>query len=295
MFEIEAFVRSSSFVVLLLTTVVYWIQTSGLGVSQGRWLGHFGMCLSGALMFLYEALRWWSSGHVPLSNLYESLMCLCCSLIGCHLVLRLYEAPGWLGAITSSACMLVNGLSTLSLPVDMQASGLLVPALQSNWLLMHVSVMILGYGALLAGSLFSIALLFLWPHPHAPAASIPGPGADDPIAYPTQLELPTAVLQLDALSYKSIGVGFPLLTLGILSGAVWANEAWGSYWSWDPKETWALVTWLVFAVYLHARMVRGWQGRRPATVATLGFVVLWVCYLGVNWLGQGLHSYGWFS
>jgi cytochrome c-type biogenesis protein CcsB len=99
---------------------------------------------------------------------------------------------------------------------------------------------------------------------------------------------------LDNISYRMIGLGFPLLTIGIIAGAVWANEAWGSYWSWDPKETWALITWLVFAAYLHARITKGWQGRRPALLAATGFVVVWVCYLGVNILGKGLHSYGWF-
>jgi cytochrome c-type biogenesis protein CcsB len=92
-----------------------------------------------------------------------------------------------------------------------------------------------------------------------------------------------------------LALGFPLLTVGILSGAVWANEAWGSYWSWDPKETWALITWLVFAIYLHARILKGWTGRKPAIIATFGFFVVWFCYLGVNLLGAGLHSYGWFS
>jgi cytochrome c-type biogenesis protein CcsB len=99
---------------------------------------------------------------------------------------------------------------------------------------------------------------------------------------------------LDNTSYRLIGLGFPLLTIGIIAGAVWANEAWGTYWSWDPKETWALITWLVFAAYLHARITKGWQGRRPALLASLGFGVVWVCYLGVNFLGKGLHSYGWF-
>ena len=89
-------------------------------------------------------------------------------------------------------------------------------------------------------------------------------------------------------------MGFPLLTIGIIAGAVWANQAWGSYWSWDPKETWALITWLVFAAYLHTRITRGWQGRKPAILAAGGFVVVWICYLGVNLLGKGLHSYGWF-
>ena len=114
---------------------------------------------------------------------------------------------------------------------------------------------------------------------------------------PKGLETPYLSLaeRLDNYSYRVLALGFPLLTVGILSGAVWANEAWGSYWSWDPKETWALITWLVFAIYLHARILKGWTGRNPAIIATFGFFVVWFCYLGVNLLGTGLHSYGWFS
>ena len=97
---------------------------------------------------------------------------------------------------------------------------------------------------------------------------------------------------IDNLSYRTISFGFPLLTIGIIAGAVWANEAWGSYWSWDPKETWALITWLVFASYLHARITKSWQGRKPAIIASFGFIVVWICYLGVNFLGKGLHTYG---
>jgi cytochrome c-type biogenesis protein CcsB len=98
---------------------------------------------------------------------------------------------------------------------------------------------------------------------------------------------------LDNLSYRILGIGFPLLTIGILSGAVWANEAWGSYWSWDPKETWALITWLTYAIYLHTRITNGWSGKKPAIIASIGFIIVWICYLGVNLLGKGLHSYGW--
>jgi cytochrome c-type biogenesis protein CcsB len=121
-----------------------------------------------------------------------------------------------------------------------------------------------------------------------PAVTAPSP---ELLLTPQRLTLAET---LDNISYRIIGLGFPLLTIGIISGAVWANEAWGSYWSWDPKETWALITWLVFAAYLHARITKGWQGRRPAWLAATGFVVVWVCYLGVNLLGKGLHSYGWF-
>ena len=97
---------------------------------------------------------------------------------------------------------------------------------------------------------------------------------------------------IDNMSYRTISFGFPLLTIGIVAGAVWANEAWGSYWSWDPKETWALITWLVFASYLHTRITKNLQGEKPALIAALGFIVVWICYLGVNFLGKGLHTYG---
>ena len=100
--------------------------------------------------------------------------------------------------------------------------------------------------------------------------------------------------QLDSLSYRCITFGFLLLTVGLISGAVWANEAWGSWWSWDPKETWALICWLVYAAYLHTRLTRGWQGKKPALLAIAGFFVIIICYIGVNLLGVGLHSYGWF-
>ena len=107
-------------------------------------------------------------------------------------------------------------------------------------------------------------------------------------------QIKNSLLQtLDNWSYRIIGLGFPFLTIGILSGAVWANEAWGSYWSWDPKETWAFITWVVFAIYLHSRLVKGWQGQKAASLGSLGFFVIWICYLGVNFLGKGLHTYGW--
>ena len=93
--------------------------------------------------------------------------------------------------------------------------------------------------------------------------------------------------KLDRWSYRTIGIGFPFLTMGIISGAVWANEAWGSYWSWDPKETWALITWLIFAIYLHSRLLKGWQGQKAAVLGSCGFFVIWICYLGVNFLGKG--------
>lgn len=192
----------------------------------------------------------------------------------------------------------------------MQKIAPLIPALKSNWLMMHVSVMLLSYAALFFGTLLSISFLILeWLQATiTPDTSQIVLQNSDVNSSETEFFLPTETKKesfldflkleyldsLDNLSYRLIGIGFSFLTIGILSGAIWANEAWGSYWSWDPKETWALITWITFAIYLHTRLVKGWQGQRPALVALFGFFILWICYLGVNLLGKGLHSYGWF-
>ena len=292
--------------------------------------------------------RWIEAGYFPLSNLYESLFFLAWGITATHLIAENMTRSRLVGAITAPVSMAIAAFAALSLPAQMQLSEPLVPALKSNWLMMHVSVMLLSYSALLVGSLLAISFLIVT---RGQSVELRGssvgtggfrdnrfplhqinhqaeerdiPSATPPLqasgsstgssttallnkAEPTTLQpqpsLKTAPLSpqrltladtLDNISYRIIGLGFPLLTIGIIAGAVWANEAWGSYWSWDPKETWALITWLVFAAYLHARITKGWQGRRPAILAASGFVVVWICYLGVNILGKGLHSYGWF-
>jgi cytochrome c-type biogenesis protein CcsB len=190
--------------------------------------------------------------------------------------------------------LLINAFATFTLPKDMQEAAPLVPALQSNWLMMHVTVMILSYAALLLGSLLSMSFLIVTASKSSEATTDFSGETTNGTEHSLRSLNPLA-FTLDNLSYRILGLGFPLLTIGILSGAVWANEAWGSYWSWDPKETWALLTWLIFAIYLHMRLSKGWEGKNPAILASLGFVIIWICYLGVNLLGEGLHSYGWFT
>lgn len=187
----------------------------------------------------------------------------------------------------------------------------LIPALQSNWLMMHVTVMLLSYATLLSGALLAISFLLFdkanliniisWQNLKTKSSNIELSFFQESqnlknsnSNFLLNFKKIEFLKILDNLSYRLIGIGFSFLTIGILSGAVWANEAWGSYWSWDPKETWALITWIVFAIYLHTRLIKGWKGKKSAFVASLGFFTLWVCYLGVNLLGKGLHSYGWF-
>jgi len=238
-------------------------------------------------------VRWLNSGHFPLSNLYESLIFLSWAFTSIHLLCTTLTSLPFLAAITAPTTLLTYTFAAFSLPKEMQQASALVPALQSNWLMMHVSIMILSYAALLFGSLFSLIFLLL-PRTVKFQTGV----ASEPSLVTSEgsvFKLSPLGEAIDNYSYRILGLGFPLLTMGILSGAVWANEAWGSYWSWDPKETWALITWLVFAIYLHTRLTRGWTGTKPAVIAACGFVTVWICYLGVNILGSGLHSYGWFT
>lgn len=260
--------------------------------------------LANLSIFFLLAGRWMVHGYFPLSNLYESLLFLSWILLFIYFILESKTQSKLLGALILPLVLLIYGFGNLSLPLEMQKASPLVPALQSNWLMMHVSLMMLSYGSLLIGSLISILFLMLslW----QPSSRFLGDARNSKLSSsPSQgpslflsSSSPDGLLLLDKmdnLSYRVISLGFPFLTIGIVAGAVWANEAWGSYWSWDPKETWALITWLVFAAYLHARIIKGWEGKKPALLAGLGFFVVWFCYLGVNFLGQGLHSYGWMT
>lgn len=329
-FDIENVLANLSFVSLLFLLFFQWAQASFFSTPIG---GLYGMGIANIALTALLLIRWLTSGHFPLSNLYESLLFLSWSFTAFHLVLQRNSNLPFLGLITTPMALFTNAFATFTLPPEMQRSTGLVPALQSNWLMMHVTIMIVSYAALLFGCLVSMAFLIvhyqeskerkkekvLPQDPSLPtsssfSSSFSSPSSigladpsrsifdrtvtlrpeweDDSIKRPHHSSLAD---RLDNLSYRTLGLGFPLLTIGILSGAVWANEAWGSYWSWDPKETWAFITWLVFAIYFHTRLTKNWSGTRPAIIATVGFFVLWICYLGVNLVGAGLHSYGWFQ
>jgi cytochrome c-type biogenesis protein CcsB len=284
-------------------------------------MSFYGTVLANSLVFVLLGSRWLEYGYFPLSNLYESLLFLTWGITFTSIFLEAKTKTFIVGPISNPIALFIIGFAGLSLPESMQAPSPLVPALKSNWLMMHVTVMMLSYASLIIGSLLGIFFLILTNGKKeeiilqgnaygkvfkenvltSTAFYKEGSITED---YSTlvieELETPNPIEEnrlsllesVDNLSYRTISFGFPLLTIGIIAGAVWANEAWGSYWSWDPKETWALITWLVFASYIHARITKSWQGRKPALIASLGFVVVWVCYLGVNFLGKGLHTYG---
>ncbi|YP_009750517.1 cytochrome c heme attachment protein (chloroplast) [Salvia hispanica] len=272
------------------------------------------LCITGLLIS-----RWIYSKHFPLSDLYESLIFLSWSFSFIYILPYFKKDKNLLKTIISPSALFSQGFATSGLLTEIHESTILVPALQSEWLIMHVSMMLLGYVALLCGSLLSVSLLVITVRKNRRFFSTnncllnlnelfllgkveymnEGKGKNvlqktsffSPINYyKSQL-----IQQLDYWSYRIISLGFLFLTIGILSGAVWANEAWGSYWSWDPKETWAFITWIIFAIYLHTQTNIKWKGTNSAIVAFIGFLIIWICYFGVNLLAIGLHSYGSFT
>jgi cytochrome c-type biogenesis protein CcsB len=308
--EIQNFSSNIVFGILLFAMVIYWVNLSLFSDSKllAR-IGRFSTIIANAILFFILCSRWIVAGYFPLSNLYESLLFLTCMLLTIYLYIETKTKSKLIGSIVIPVTLLINGFANLTLSPEMQKSSPLVPALQSNWLMMHVSMMLLSYGTLIMGSLLCILFLVISRFKDIDLKIIDNSSLPlynimldyyeakllSPSTEISELGKLKLLQSLDNWSYRIIGLGFPFLTIGIIAGGVWANEAWGSYWSWDPKETWALITWLVFATYLHARITKGWEGRKTAILGGLGFFVIWICYLGVNFLGKGLHSYGWFS
>ena len=365
------------FGILLFSMISYWISLfffkERTNLSE---IGKYSTIIANSLLILILCSRWIVAGYFPLSNLYESLLFLTWTLLTIYLYVEFKTKSKLIGAILIPVTLLINGFANLTLTPEMQKSSPLVPALQSNWLMMHVSMMMLSYATLIMGSLLCILFLVVSKYKDVdlemkdysslslynntmldcyeakflssssfdelskridetsnqergdkwvekqfdkmydeefyvinkdevsncqeelfkildndPPKGEIGDGSDEL----SELGKVKLLQSLDNWSYRIIGLGFPFLTIGIIAGGVWANEAWGSYWSWDPKETWSLITWLVFATYLHSRITKGWEGKKTAILGSLGFFVIWICYLGVNFLGKGLHSYGWLS
>ena len=318
--DIQSSLDNIIFLVLLIVTIIYWASIIYTDFKILAKVSFYGTTLANILIFYLLGLRWISYGYFPLSNLYESLLFLAWGITFTTVVLESKTKTSIIGSISNPISLFIIGFAGLSLPENMQAPSPLVPALKSNWLMMHVTVMMLSYASLIVGSLLGIFFLILTNgrkdeillQGNSYGRTFKNTNLSDTVFYkegslqdysnlvaegletssPPKDNRLTLLESVDNLSYRTISLGFPMLTIGIIAGAVWANEAWGSYWSWDPKETWALITWLVFASYLHARITKSWQGRKPAIIASFGFIVVWICYLGVNFLGKGLHTYG---
>ncbi|OGD25775.1 MAG: c-type cytochrome biogenesis protein CcsB [Candidatus Aminicenantes bacterium RBG_13_63_10] len=269
----ESFYFQSALVLYVLSAAGYLIfQLRRRRVfSEVGWIaGLIGLALhTGALV-----LRTLVSGHAPFTNMYESLSFLAWSCLLAYLVMdRLFNLPraGFFLLLFVLAFMLLANSPLMSKDITP-----LMPALQSYWLWLHVSITLLGEAFFAVAFITSLMYLF------ASSSRNKAP-SEKTIA---------AAEKLDRASYRCIAVGFPLFSLGgLVLGMVWAHKAWGAYWSWDPKEVWSLVTWFVYALYLHTRLVMGWKGRRSAVIAVIGFLAALFTYFGVNYLLSGLHSY----
>ncbi len=227
-------------------------------------------------------IRWKTSydlgmGHAPLSNFYESLIFFAWTIVLLYLLMEWRLKNRSIGVFVLPVAFLIMAYASIAPGISNRIEPL-IPALQSNWLTSHVLTCFMGYAAFTVA--FALGIMFFIKQ---------AAGNDSSKSGAFIRRLPSEY-QMDELMYSCAALGFIFLTLGIVTGSVWAHYAWGSYWSWDPKETWSLITWLVYAVMLHTRLVRGWRGRQMAIMAIVGFACVLFTYLGVNFL-PSLHSY----
>ncbi len=276
----------NSSIILSVTTFVYaagaflyiisWIFKKSIPGRLATWTTLLGAILN-AVGFI---VRWAESyqlgfGRAPLSNLYESLVFYALAIACLYLFIEWKYKTRIIGVFATPLAFLAMAYASLSPNINNQIYPLL-PALKSNWLIAHVMTCFVGYAAFAVA--FGISIMYLLKR-------------RDPEGKSSLLSLFPAIRVMDEMIHQMVMLGFLFLSLGIITGAVWANSAWGRYWGWDPKETWSLITWFIYATMLHARLMRGWQGKRIAVLSILGFFAVLFTYFGVNLLA-GLHSYG---
>lgn len=266
------FVYFSGFVLYLL-----------MMVTGKEFYGRLATCFTFAALIAHTIagiLRWVESyklgfGHAPFSNLYESLIFFAWTIILLYMIVEWRTKNRTLGAFATPLAFLAMAYASFSPNINSRIQPL-IPALKSNWLISHVITCFLGYAAL--GLSFALSLMYILKR------------MDTKDRKNIFLKLIPNKSILDDLNYQMVILGFLMLTLGIITGSVWAHSAWGSYWSWDPKETWSLITWLIYATVIHSRLVRGWKGKKIAILCIIGFSCVLFTYFGVNYLA-GLHSY----
>jgi len=272
--------------ILSYTTFIYFLAFMAylLGMVMNRAflsrLGTYISLLGFAAQTLAIILRWVESyhldiGHAPFSNLYESLIFFAWTLMLLYLIIEWRTKNRTIGAFVTPLAFLAMAYASFSPGISSHIQPL-IPALKSNWLISHVITCFFGYAAFALS--FGISIMYLLKR------------LDTSDRNSLFLKLIPSNAVLDDLNYQMVVIGFLMLTLGIITGSVWAHSAWGSYWSWDPKETWSLITWLVYASVIHTRLVKGWTGKKIAIFCIVGFACVLFTYFGVNYLA-GLHSY----
>ena len=261
---VESGVLYGALALYFAAAALYFLFAVAKGQKMGR-LGWKAAVAAFALQTLCLAARGVRAGHLPFTSQYEFALSFAWGIALCFLIFeRRFEMPV-LGAFVCPLCFLIIGYAAM----QSREVRELMPALQSRWLAFHVSTAIVSYGAF--GVAFAVALAMLF------GGKLTGRRADEE--------------KMDLLIYRAIALGFLFLTLCIVTGAIWAKRAWGTYWNWDPKETWSLITWIIYAVFLHLRLSKGFGGRKAAVFAVVGFACVIFTYIGVNTLLTGLHSY----
>lgn len=276
--------ESAAFYTLLIASalcmILYWIWLGTKNELIGRlatFLTIFAVLDNAAAIIL----RMITSGHPPLSNGYEFLMTFCLGIMTVYLYAESRYKLKSLGAFVMPIPFFLLMFIIMSMGPKERLAQAIPPALKSQWLTFHVITAMFAYGAFAVS--FGLGVMYL--------LKLSKEGNGYRLNQQGIVSRFPALEVLDELAYKVVGFAFPLLTLCIITGAIWANYAWGTYWSWDPKETWSLITWIIYAGYLHARLMYGWKGRRAAWMAVFGFAAVLFTFFGVNYFLPGLHSY----
>ena len=255
----------SAVVVYFITVVIQFLSLAFHSEKLGRlgWLGFYAAFALNSAFFIY---RGFAAGRLPLANQFEfaTAFAWCISLLAIFLHRSVKES--WMGALTAAAAFLIISFAAL----QPRKISELMPALRSAWFAFHIGSAVFSYSGFMIAACVSIRYLLLNKKTSLPEG---------------QLE------RLDYLSYRLIAFGFLMLTVTILTGCIWAEQAWSAFWTWDPKETWALITWLIYAAYLHLRLQKKWRGKRMAVFAVIGIICVLFTFIGVNVLFTGLHSY----
>ena len=299
--QLENAAVTTTFVAALLALAAFVLHL-GLRKDGFKKAGMAAMAVALVGSFITLWCRALIAQHAPWSNLWESMITMLFASLIFYFVVEVWYKPRYFGVVAAPLVLILIGGASL-LPENFKGAAPLMPALQSYWIKVHVLFMLFSYAAFTMSFAAAMAYFFfswkakkerreevLMASGGGAAVLAGGPGAPatggGKGTYGDQLAF------FDELTYRLILMGFPLLMIGIITGAMWANGAWGTYWSWDPKETWSLITWFVYAAYLHARLTHDWTGDKAAGLAALGFVSMIVTYIGVNYLSSGLHSYG---
>ena len=272
---------------LLFFDMAFWFYLAtmllylGYWIVKKEWLGQVATIIAIISTFAISMMlisRTMEAGHAPFSNLYESMTFFVWIMSIAYLIMEFKYKIRVVGAFVMAIAFIAM-FATSRLPYRFQNIEPLNPALQSIWFELHVFSAFIGYAGF--GLAFGMGIMYL----------IKSRFEERKTSHFLIDRFPTSAI-LDELSYKSVAWGFIFFTLGaLILGAVWANKAWGTYWSWDPKETWSLITWFIYAAYLHARVTRGWRGKKAAYVAIFGFLSTVFLYWGVSFVLPGLHAY----